>query len=105
MEIGGIDRVSVKGLLTIANAWLRVEKEADDFASAFVGVSSLAFCSSRSWPQVDRSHRTDRTGLNFVVWCLFLVVICFRLEFPTGTDMLFRYLLSQRRSASLCGTA
>ena len=39
--------LACKGLLTVANAWLRVEQEqeADEFASAFVKVSrSLAFC-------------------------------------------------------------
>jgi hypothetical protein len=60
----GINRWSwrVKVLLTIANAWLRVEQEqeADDFASAFVKVSrSLAFCAvqNQSWP----ASRPDRT--------------------------------------------
>jgi hypothetical protein len=50
VDIGGIDGVGMRGLLTIANAWLRVEKEADDFASAFVGglVVGVLF-QSQSW--------------------------------------------------------
>jgi hypothetical protein len=51
----GINKRSwhVKDLLTIANAWLRVEQEqeADDFASAFVKVSFvgvLSYCPFRT---------------------------------------------------------
>ena len=64
-ERGNRSSVGMKGLLTIANAWLRVEREADDVASAFVKVSSLAFCC----PKLAAS----RTELNFVVGLYLLI--------------------------------
>jgi hypothetical protein len=65
-------------LLTIVNAWLRVEQEqeADDFASAFVGVSSLAFCVSKAKvgrPQADRIC----TGPDYLLFiCCSLTTVC-----------------------------
>lgn len=67
-------------LLTIANAWLRVEQEqeADDFASAFVTyhleVSSLAFCAVQKAEAGRPAKLTGRTGPNQILFggfCLF----------------------------------
>ena len=74
-------------MLTIGNAWLRVEREqeADDLASAFVEVSfRWQFCAALSKPKVKVIPAAGQTGPDRIfeflfVWYLFIYPLVRRL--------------------------